>query len=248
MTKRLDDATLAAAVFAFALKVSKIKSMPQVQAATTEAIAQLGLTAAASGIVSGPKASSPNAFHFSNWPADWIRLYVSEDFLLADPIPRWARNSGQALVWTDLIKRLPARDRGRKVIKAAAKYGYTEGILVPMRARDNSLGLISMGGNRTSLSVSEQIYLTSIGRSAFDAADRIESRNCSGTASPIFTMREIECLSLLVRGHSDEQISKLLGMSVRTVRFHFNNVREKFPAASRTHLAALAVAQGYVVL
>jgi DNA-binding CsgD family transcriptional regulator len=248
MTERLDDTVLAAGAFSFALKASKFKSMSQVQGATTEAIARLGLTAAASGIVSGPKASSPNPFHFSNWPADWVRLYISEDFLLADPIPRWARNSGQALVWTELIKRLPARDRGRKVIKAAASQGYTEGIIIPMRARDNSLGLISMGGNRRSLSPPEQAFLTSIGRSAFDAADRIENRNRSGSASPILTIREIECLTLLVRGHSDEQISKLLGMSVRTVRFHFNNAREKFPATSRTHLAALAVAQGYVVL
>ncbi len=152
------------------------------------------------------------------------------------------------MVWTDLVKRLAARDRGRKVIKAAAAHGYTEGMVVPMRARDNSLGLVSMGGNRISLSPSEQVFLTSIGRSAFDAADRIENRNKSGSASPILTIREIECLTLLVRGHSDEQISKLLGMSVRTVRFHFNNVREKFPATSRSHLAAMAVAQGYVVL
>jgi DNA-binding CsgD family transcriptional regulator len=248
VNKNQPSAHLAVEAFSFAILVSDCKKMSRLAAATTNAIAQLGLTAAASGMVSGPKAASGNPFHFSNWPENWVSLYIKEDFLLADPIPRWARNSGQAVTWTQLIKQLPARDPGIRVVKTAGEYGYTEGMVVPMRGRDNSVGLISMGGNRKSLSKPEQIFLLSIGRSAFEAADRIENSEKSGSASPILSMREIECLALLVRGHSDDEIAKMLGLSVRTVRFHFINAREKFPATSRTHLAALAVAQGYVAL
>lgn len=243
-----DVSNLAASSFSFAMEVASLTVMDKVAAAVTKIIAPLGITAAASGVVSGPKAASGNPFHFSNWPAEWIKLYMAEDFLLADPIPRWARNSGQPVTWSELIKALPERDRGRKVITAASRSGYTEGVVIPMRARDNSLGLISMGGSRAPFSLGELVYLSNVGRAAFEAADRIENAGKAGSASPILSMREIECLVLLVRGHSDEQISKMLGLTTRTVRFHLINGRDKFPATSRTHLAALAVAQGYVVL
>lgn len=248
MRTKLDNGKLGARAFEFALAAASFRTMKQLETAVTAAIALVGLTAAASGVVSGKKAASGNPFHFSNWPDHWVRIYMEEEFLLADPIPRWARNSGQAITWSALIRALPARDRGRKVILMAARHGYTEGMIVPMRTRDNSVGLISMGGGRTSLTVGEQAYLVTVGRAAFDAADRIQNKGATGRAAPILSMREIECLNCLVRGHSDAEIGRLLGMTVRTVRFHLANARGKFPATSRTHLAAMAVAQGYVML
>ncbi len=247
MAGKLDDSELGRRAFAFALEAARRTAMDRLADAVTRAITPLGMTAAASGIVAGPKAATGNPFHFTNWPASWIELYRDQDFLLADPIPRWARNSGQALTWTTLINLLPKRDRGRRVIEAAARDGYLEGVLVPMRARDNSPGLVSLGGGRKSITLAEQTYLVAIGRVAFEHADRIENRGTTGRAGPILTLREIECLTLLVAGHADAEIGKILGMTVRTVRFHLGNAREKFRATSRAHLAALAIAQGYVM-
>ncbi len=53
---------------------------------------------------------------------------------------------------------------------------------------------------------------------------------------------------LLVQGHSDRQIAKILGISKTTMRFHIGNAREKTGAVSRTHMAALAVTQGFVTV
>jgi DNA-binding CsgD family transcriptional regulator len=222
--------------------------MNALSAAVMSIVAPFGMTAVASGLVSGPKAASGNPFHFANWPSDWIELYLKEDFLLADPIPRWARNSGRPLQWSELIRLLPERDRGRRVIEVAAQFGFTEGLVVPMRAGDNSLGAVSIGGARPPFSTTEQTFLAVVARATFEAADRIENSGETGQAAPILTAREIECLTLLVRGHQDSDIGELLGLTTRTVRFHFANAREKFQAASRTHLAALAIAQGYLTL
>jgi DNA-binding CsgD family transcriptional regulator len=242
------DAQLGARALAFALDVRGLTAMDDLAAALQREIAPLGLTAVASGLVSGPKAASDNPFHFTNWPPDWVALYVAEEFLPIDPAARWARGSGQAMTWSDLIRAIPARDPGRKVIEAAARAGFTEGMAVPMRSGDNSLGLVSFGGSRDSLSPGEQSFLIMIARAAFEAGERIEHAGKIGRPAPILSAREIECIVLLVRGHSDRQIGKLLNLSAATVRFHLGNAREKFSAASRTHLAALAVAQGYVSL
>jgi LuxR family quorum sensing-dependent transcriptional regulator len=248
MAQTFDETGLGLCAFTFAMEAGRLTVMEDLSQAVRQVIAPLGMTTAASGVVSGPKAATGNPFHFTHWPADWVSLYAAKDFLLADPVPRWARNSGQALTWSELFVILPKRDRGRRVIEAAAQFGLTEGMIVPMRSCDNSLGLISFGGARGPLVPAEQAFLTIVGRAAFAAADRIEHGGGRGRASPILSAREIECLVLLVHGHSDSEIGQLLGLSVRTVRFHLGNAREKFHATSRTHLAALAVAQGFVVL
>ncbi len=239
------DQTLGAQALDFILEIRKFESMPKLAAALQSLIVPLGVTAVASGFVSGPKAVSGMPFHFTNWPEDWVKLYMENDFLLLDPLPRWARASGRALSWSELFRILPPRDAGRRVIEAARQFGYLDGMAIPMRADDNSLGLISFGSTRPSIAPAEQAFLTIIGRAAFDAAERIEHGGNTGKAAPIMTEREIECLGLLVLGHSDRQIGKILGISEATVRFHIGNAREKTGAVSRTHMAALAVAQGF---
>jgi DNA-binding CsgD family transcriptional regulator len=61
---------------------------------------------------------------------------------------------------------------------------------------------------------------------------------------PGFSPRETDCVALLVRGYTDEEIAAGLAISHATVRFHLDGARRKAGARSRTHLAALAVALG----
>ena len=56
---------------------------------------------------------------------------------------------------------------------------------------------------------------------------------------PGFSPREIDCLSLLVQGHTDREIARDLAITHATVRFHLDSARRKTNARSRTHLAAL---------
>lgn len=222
--------------------------MADLAAAVMTSIRPFGMVAAASGVVSGPMAASAQPFHFASWPRAWLKLYREGQFLLIDPIPRWARGSGRVVSWEELFRSLPRRDPGHEVIAAGVRFGFTSGLVVPMRTGDNSLGLVCFGGRRASLSSEERVLLSLIATSAFAAADRIVHGRDIGKAAPILTAREIECIELMVRGHPDGDIGVLLGLSVRTVRFHLANARSKFNVSSRTHLAALAVAQGYAHL
>lgn len=239
---------MAEQALAFAVAVQHFTVMEELSAAVMSAIEPFGMTAAASGLVSGTRAASPRPFHFVNWPDEWVSVYLAEQFLLIDPIPRWARNSGRPVSWGELFRVLPERDPGRKVIAAGARFGFTGGFVVPLRSGDNSLGLVSFGGVREDFSPRERILLTLIAVNIFAAADRIVHGGEIGQAAPILTAREIECLALMVRGHSDADIGTLLGLSIRTVRFHLGNARRKFHVNTRTHLAAVAVAQGYTRL
>jgi DNA-binding CsgD family transcriptional regulator len=240
------DRGLGTVAIEFALQAQAHKTIPALAASLQAVVAPLDVTAAASGFVSGPRAASLNPFHFTNWPEEWVKIYTENGFLLDDPLPRWVRSAGRALSWSELFRVLPPRDAGRRVIEAAVRFGYLDGMAIPMRADDNYLGLVSFGSLRAEISPAEQVFLTIVGRAAFEAAERIERDGAAGRVAPIMTEREIECLGLLVQGHSDREIGKILGVSEATARFHLTNAREKSGAQSRTHMAALAMAQGYV--
>jgi DNA-binding CsgD family transcriptional regulator len=57
------------------------------------------------------------------------------------------------------------------------------------------------------------------------------------------TAREQEVLDLAMKGVSDAEIGRALGMATRTVRFHLQNLARKFNVSSRRELIAYA-AQG----
>jgi LuxR family quorum-sensing system transcriptional regulator CciR len=239
------DAGLGGLAVDFAVRSRTMEAIPELTAALQSVMLPLEITAAASGYISGPRAASLQPFHFTTWPEAWVKTYLENDFLLADPLPRWARASGRALTWNELLALLPVRDAGVKVVETGRAFGFVEGMVIPMRAEDNALGLVTFGTHRAALSVAEQTYLTIIGRAAFEAAERIERGGAGGRAAPVMTEREIGCLALLVQGHSDREIARMLGVSEPTVRFHLGNAREKTGAVSRTHMAALAVQFGY---
>lgn len=242
----IDQAELRRRAFDFVIDVHGIDAMDVLVKLLCAQIAPYRLGAAASGFVSGARAASAIPFHFANWPAEWMAHYRAQDFVLIDPSVRWARNSGRALSWRELFQMLSPRDPGQKVVKAAASFGFNEGMIVPTRSGDNSLGLVCFGGMREALNRKEQALLTIVARAAFEAAERILHAGDIGRPAPFLTVREVECLALLVRGRSDQEIADQLGLSRATVRFHIGNAREKSGAPSRGNLIALAIAQGFV--
>lgn len=70
----------------------------------------------------------------------------------------------------------------------------------------------------------------------------------SGDSTAKLTPRELQCLALLARGHSNEGIAKEIGIRSPTVAMHLANARTKLKAASREHAVAIAIARGMIEL
>ncbi len=58
---------------------------------------------------------------------------------------------------------------------------------------------------------------------------------------PGLTARELEVLEWIVRGHSNQQIAREMGVSEVTVKFHVKNVLGKMGVTSRSKAAALGL-------
>ena len=59
----------------------------------------------------------------------------------------------------------------------------------------------------------------------------------------IVSAREIDCLKWMAAGKTAWEVSTILGISERTVRFHLNAAREKLQCTTTTQAVAKAVSQ-----
>ncbi|MBN1660854.1 MAG: helix-turn-helix transcriptional regulator, partial [Anaerolineae bacterium] len=62
------------------------------------------------------------------------------------------------------------------------------------------------------------------------------------------TERQHEILTLIARGIPDQEIARLLDVSVQTIRWHIKGASRRLEAKNRNHLIAIAVSRGLVKL
>ena len=70
-----------------------------------------------------------------------------------------------------------------------------------------------------------------------------EQRDVANSATYL-SEREIEILTLVAEGRTDNEIAIRLCMSAKTVSWYVKEIRARFNARSRTHAVALAMRQG----
>jgi two-component system vancomycin resistance associated response regulator VraR len=63
-----------------------------------------------------------------------------------------------------------------------------------------------------------------------------------------FTERELEVLRLLVEGERDQDIAERLGITLRTVKMHVQNMMDKTGIRNRTALAVRVRDAGFVIV
>jgi len=62
----------------------------------------------------------------------------------------------------------------------------------------------------------------------------------------VLSQRERECLTMAAHGLTSDDMAFKLGITERTVRFHFSSIRSKLAAANRQEAVAKAVKNGLI--
>ena len=66
--------------------------------------------------------------------------------------------------------------------------------------------------------------------------------------APHLAPRELEILTLVAQGKTDNEIAIQLCLSAKTVSWYMSQIRSKLDASSRAHAVALAMQQGILSL
>jgi len=189
------------------------------------------------------------ALQLHNYPNAWAARFVSECLHAEDPVHQACLRSNVGFIWTDLPTLIPVTSRQRAIIEEAAAHGLRFGFTMPANLM-GEYGACSFASERELRLPTETLMIAQlVGAFAFQAARRIRSLDPKAVrAAPRLTPRQRDCLLLAIRGKTDWEISRILGLSEETVSRHLDTARARYGAVKRLQLAAHAIFDGEISL
>jgi DNA-binding CsgD family transcriptional regulator len=175
----------------------------------------------------------------------WIEVYRSADVpqhvstaFRSHPLRNWARYAGSTVSLSDVDAKLALRG-----LKRVPELTAMQGLLVNIQAAPDHVVHCLFYGERGAD--------TGLARSLLHLAALLAHERVAKPAWPVatpaapaaLTTREREVLDLAMKGASDAEVARTLGVAKRTIRFHLTNARHKTGVSTRAELIASTAQQ-----
>lgn len=180
----------------------------------------------------------------SSYPQEWLSVYQKKQFYFIDPIVIRQCKSPGTQFWIDTYKKHRGKDVSEFIYDASSfglKYGISSGINSPC----NRMGsLITFSNSKDYFEEHQKEIMDAIIPHLHQALVRIYRVLKTNISSPL-TAREMDIVHWIKEGKTNWEISTILNISERTVKFHLDNIKEKLGAVSKTHAVAIMMEHEY---
>jgi LuxR family quorum sensing-dependent transcriptional regulator len=181
----------------------------------------------------------------NGWPEAWFKIYEQENFSQVDPVPRHGYSTVQPFEWSEAVYDRDKEPRAHQVMTWAAEFGLKRGYCIPLHYDDDG-AIISMAGSDPDL---DSVSKSALQLISIYAHNRIRALNRPTVQRRgLLTPREREILRWAAEGKTAWEISVILDLSERTVKFHLIEASRKLNAVNRTAAVAKALAWGLIKL
>lgn len=180
-----------------------------------------------------------------SYSSNWLYTYGKNGYAEVDPVLQSAVSSFQTQVWEQTYEgaRSPKQ---LAFIEEARSFGLTHGITTGMAERTKSFATFFSfaGGDRRGATRYKDLlqYLLPYLHRVLIANTGTPLSNRVKGLSP----REAAVLVWMKQGKTNWEISRILGISERTIRFHVESIFSKLDVSSRTQAVAYAMEHGLV--
>lgn len=174
-----------------------------------------------------------------NYPEDWLAMYAEQELYKKDPIIRYHYKYSKTHLWSEALQVYndqPSKDLMNMASEFKLNYGLASGV----PATKGSLFSFS----------SETDRLTSYHKKVLDLLTPhihqalLKTSNIMFNKKVALSTREKQVLYWIKEGKTNWEISVILSISERTVKFHVQNILIKLDAISKTHAVAIAMEKG----
>ncbi len=178
-----------------------------------------------------------------SYPEEWFEAYREEKLYEIDPIVWHHHKFLGTQIWADTYKRYKDKIHP-EFIYNANNFGLCFGIAGGIHSPNNMLtSIISFAGSRNNFGTHQKAIIDILTPNFHQAIVRVCKEN-ENRPLPYLTPREKEIVKWIKAGKTNWEISMILNISERTVRFHLENIKYKFDATNKAHVAAIAMEQG----
>jgi len=180
---------------------------------------------------------------FNNYPSEWQQQYARENYLTVDPTVQHGLRSPLPVIWSDEFF-----SGARPFWEEARMHGLRYGWAQPCRDAYGTLGMFTVARSEEELSAPEMqeknFRLSWLTQIAHISMTRVLVRKMVPEASVRLSARETAVIRWTAEGKTTQEISEIMGLSVRTVTFHIGNVVKKLNASNKTAAAVRAAVLG----
>lgn len=198
-------------------------------------------------IANYPTMPGATTIAISNLSDQWCSRYEQLDYAQIDPAALHCRTRvTPTLWWTESYSELASRDQQTAAfVEEARGFGLRSGVSFPIHGSGGAWGMLSLSCEQELASTRPRLersmpYNQLLSGYVFEAATRavVPKRPTDGQE---LTAREMECIAWCAEGKTSWEISKILGISERTVFFHMQNASRKLGASNRIQAVTLAM-------
>lgn len=181
-----------------------------------------------------------------DYPAGWLTMYAEEELFKSDPIIRYNYENFKTHLWSEAMEVYrdePYTDFMNKASEFGLKYGVASGV----NGHQCSTGSIfSFSGSANRFKKHHKKVLDIVTPHVHQALVRVCSLNSEKPAHAL-SGREREVIRWMKEGKTNWEISMILSISERTVKFHVQNIEKKLNAVNKAHAIAIAMDRGLVI-
>lgn len=179
----------------------------------------------------------------SSYPREWLDVYVEKNYLKIDPIVKEHLAHFDAQFWDDTYKKY---EIPKKFISESRDFGLLKGYTYGLKnSSSKQVSLFSFAGPDLIRDERTEAIIRLVTPHLHQCYLRINQER-EKMAMPPLSEREREVLNWLGQGKSSWEISIILAIGERTVKFHVENIKNKLNATSRAHAVAIALDLGLI--
>ena len=188
--------------------------------------------------------TSYDTINFS-YPAEWLSIYQKKKFIEKDPIAMENFSNYKLQYWDDTYKKYHI---DKEFISMSEDFNLTNGYACGTINHSKTEGsLLSIAGDINNHPRHDYI-LNNLSPHLHVAFSNVLHKQNSHKTLLQISIREKEVLNWVKYGKSTWDISVILNISERTVKYHINNIMRKLDAVTRSHAVAIALAKGLLDL
>ena len=183
-----------------------------------------------------------------NYPRDFLKLYIEQNFFEFDPIIRQCLTESQPFHWREVTKKQSLNEQQKQMLKVYRAAGFIDGIAVPVFGPMGTIAVFSLSSLRTEFELSDaqmqslQFACVQIHNRYFEIA-KINNEPPTKRLSP----REKEALSLVAEGLASPAIAERLGVSENTVDTMLRRIFAKLEVNNRISAVLKAIGSGSIL-
>jgi DNA-binding CsgD family transcriptional regulator len=185
---------------------------------------------------------------WDEFPAGYLDVYRGERWDKIDPVLAHIQVAKRPFRWVDAIAKLDLTRKQRAFLHECRALGVHSGVTFPLHGPGSRVDLISLSlrhGETVPQHRLPHLHALCV-QFWFRYGELTERSTIKSSEIPHLTAQELECLARCKDGMSNWEIGELMGLSEKTVEFHFSNAMRKLKASNRVTAVVIALQNGLI--